>query len=73
MFHAYCLYVQGRDANSVDGLDEGDKEKSKEVLKAVMDTLSLSMSVADQQIIVSSLAFIMFDLMSEKVKEKKNV
>lgn len=66
-----AFYVQGRDANSVDGLDEGDKEKSKEVWKAVMDTLSLSMSVADQQIIVSSLAFIVFDLMSEKVKEKK--
>ena len=60
-FMHIAFYVQGRDANSVDGLDEGDKEKSKEVWKAVMDTLSLSMSVADQQIIVSSLAFIMFD------------
>lgn len=58
----------------MDGIDTADGRNLKELWRAVVDEASKSnclVPVDDQRIIVSSLAYMVFDLMSQKVKEKK--
>ena len=68
------FYIEGEEADDVSGLDNSDKKKMHEVWKAVVDQakqFEISIGVEDQRIIVSSLAFIVFDMMASEVKAIK--
>lgn len=58
-------YIQGAEAVNICRLSQEEKIKLQEVWKAVIDKSNVS------SIVVSSLAYIVFDLIGKKVKEKK--
>lgn len=60
----------------VKGLDNDDKKRMYKDWKAVVDQAILqggSLSLEDERIIISSLVLIVSDLMTDKVKEAKNL
>ena len=60
--------------SNVDGLDASDTVKLQGAWKMVMDKaieLECALSLEDQRLIVSTLAYIVYDMMCDKVKEKK--
>jgi hypothetical protein len=73
-FMHLTFYIERAEADDVSGLEKEDKCKlSKEWKKVIDEELKCNVTLNDeeQQIIVSSLAYIAFDLMNAKMKEKK--
>ena len=68
------FYVQGKEADGVDGLGEDTKEMAHDAWKTVVDLAKdsgVDLSIEDQRIIVATMVCIVFDLMCTEVKELK--